>query len=520
MTQNRRIFLNIVATYGRSLYALVLGLFTARWALMALGQVDYGLMGLVGGLIAFVTFLNGLMAGAVSRFYAFAVGETQRTGNYENGLENCRRWFNVAIFIHALLPTVLVAVGYPCGIWAIEHYLAIPPDRIDACVWVWRFSCVSAWIGMVNVPFSAMYQAKQEIAELTIYGFATTTLNACFLYYMITHPGFWLVKFSAWSCILGALPQGLICMMALVHYRECRFRFRYLWDVSRMKDLSIYAGGRFICAFSYMVRSNVVAVLINKCLGPAKNATMSIGTAVSVHAMTLSSALVGAFAPAITNAAGANDGDRMRALTFSMCKYGTVSILIFAIPLIIEIDNVMQIWLSTPPRGVAPLCACLLFDAAISKLVDGHWMAIFAMGKTFAFNVAESVGCYVSFFLIWSLILLGLDVVSVGLGIVVCSVYTIGIKLYWGRRICGLSIRYWLWHIMLPVLFVVVVAAAVACVPRILMAESFLRVLLTVLVSESVFLPLTWRYVLEAPERRFLADKFVMWCRYGRKRSY
>lgn len=35
MTANKRIALNVVATYGRSLYALVLGLFTARWALAA-----------------------------------------------------------------------------------------------------------------------------------------------------------------------------------------------------------------------------------------------------------------------------------------------------------------------------------------------------------------------------------------------------------------------------------------------------------------------------------------------------
>ena len=55
MTQNRRIVLNIVATYispersesrreryagCRSLYALVIGLFCGRWTLMALGEVD------------------------------------------------------------------------------------------------------------------------------------------------------------------------------------------------------------------------------------------------------------------------------------------------------------------------------------------------------------------------------------------------------------------------------------------------------------------------------------------------
>lgn len=37
MTANRRIFLNIVATYGRSLYALVIGLFCGRRTLIALG---------------------------------------------------------------------------------------------------------------------------------------------------------------------------------------------------------------------------------------------------------------------------------------------------------------------------------------------------------------------------------------------------------------------------------------------------------------------------------------------------
>ena len=59
MTQNRRIVLNIVATYGRSLYALVIGLFCGRWALMALGEVDYGLMGVVGGLTAFIGYSFG-----------------------------------------------------------------------------------------------------------------------------------------------------------------------------------------------------------------------------------------------------------------------------------------------------------------------------------------------------------------------------------------------------------------------------------------------------------------------------
>lgn len=95
MSPNRRIVLNIVATYGRSLYALVLGLFTARWALMALGQVDYGLYGVVGGLTAFIAFFNGLLVTAVGRFYAVSVGEAQVKG--ENSSECVCRFRAIGI---------------------------------------------------------------------------------------------------------------------------------------------------------------------------------------------------------------------------------------------------------------------------------------------------------------------------------------------------------------------------------------------------------------------------------------
>lgn len=59
MTANKRIFLNIVATYGRSLYALVCGLFVSRWVLAA-GKREFGVCGVVGGMMA-IEMLAGAM---------------------------------------------------------------------------------------------------------------------------------------------------------------------------------------------------------------------------------------------------------------------------------------------------------------------------------------------------------------------------------------------------------------------------------------------------------------------------
>lgn len=79
MSPNRRILLNIVATYGRSLYCVVCGLFTSRWVLAVLGKTDFDLYGVVGGMMGFIVFLNSLLNVATGRFYEYAEGLAQKS---------------------------------------------------------------------------------------------------------------------------------------------------------------------------------------------------------------------------------------------------------------------------------------------------------------------------------------------------------------------------------------------------------------------------------------------------------
>jgi hypothetical protein len=86
MTASQRIAFNTLATYGRSVLGMFLGLFSSRWVLQALGQQDYGLYAVVGSVIVFITFLNGVTSGSVARFLAFSIGK--------GGSEETVRWFS------------------------------------------------------------------------------------------------------------------------------------------------------------------------------------------------------------------------------------------------------------------------------------------------------------------------------------------------------------------------------------------------------------------------------------------
>lgn len=509
MTENRRIFLNIIATYGRSLFALACGLFTGRWLLMSLGEVDYGLISVVGALTGFIGFISGLIAAAVGRFYTFSIGQARVMG--AAGLEECRKWFNTAFLLHSVIPLAMLIIGYPIGDYAIRHeWLNIPPDRVEACLWVFRFSCLSGFLGLVTVPFNAMYGAKQYIAELTVYSFVTTTLNVCFLYYMVTHPGDWLARYALWGALLAIAPNLIITIRAYQLFPECRFRRAYLWSWSRTKALFAYAAAQSLDIFVTLLRHQGIAILVNKYLTPAHNAAITVANTVTTHCYTLAGCMTGAFAPALTSACGAHDYKRMHTLAFGVCKIGILLIFIFALPMLLEVHEVMRLWLKEPPAYAPGLCALFLIASITERFAWGHSLALNANGKLFA---CQGLLCFVNlllFPLAWIALACGYDVYSVGAVHILMMIGNVAVRVYYARKLVNMGIRHWLFSVVLPLLTLASICLLVGAVPRFLLEPSFWRVCLTTLIIEVVYLPVAWFTVLSKEERGFIREKLLM----------
>lgn len=506
MTERKRIALNVMATYGRSLYALAIGLFTGRWTLMALGEVDYGLMGVVGGLSAFISFLNGKLADATNRFYSYSLGEAKN--DPYGGLENCRRWFSLAVTIHTIVPLILIIVGYPVGLWMVRHFLVIPVDRIEACVWIFRFVCVSCIVGMVVVPYNAMYTARQYIAELTVYSFATTTLNFFFLCYVAYHPQDWLVWICAWGCILSVVPNVLIALRATKLFPECKFSLKYCWDARRACQLITYVGWNMIGGLAWLFRGQGMSILVNKFFGPAINAAFQISNTVSGQSTSLADALSGALTPAITTAYGAGEYEKMRRMSYQACKFGLISMLLFLLPLSVELPTVLNLWLKNPPKYSSTLCWFVMLMLLAHQSAFGHIIAVSASGKVALYQTVNGIILLLALPCAWFLAKLGMGVYSVGFALAltmgVCALGRVVIA----RFKVGMSIRHWLFKILLPVSFVSAICFLISLLPRIFMASGCMRVIMSTVICELLFLPFSWLIVLDASERIYLQNKF------------
>lgn len=73
---NHSITKNAIALTLRMMLITIVGLYTSRIVLKALGVDDYGIYGVIGGVVGMASFLNTAMAGATSRFITFELGSS------------------------------------------------------------------------------------------------------------------------------------------------------------------------------------------------------------------------------------------------------------------------------------------------------------------------------------------------------------------------------------------------------------------------------------------------------------
>lgn len=500
MTPHRRIALNVVATYGRSLFAAAVGIFSSRWIFLALGEVDFGLFAVVGSIIAFITFLNGVLGSSITRFYAYAIGEARKMDD-ESGRRHVRDWFNTALSVHTVVPLVLTLIGYPIGIYAIYHWLQIPPERVVACVWVFRISLVTAFIGMVSIPFISLFTAYQDIAELSLYGVINSVL--------VFVTSYWLMGVESDRLVIYALAMMLIhagipivqVVRAFCKYSVCRIDFSALWNGVRNKKLFSFAGWQFFGNCGAMMRAQACTMLTNVYFGPRLNAAYGISNTVLGQTGALTNALIGAFTPAITSEEGAGDRRRMVSYAWRSSRYGTYLLLLFLIPLSLEINEVLMLWLKNPPEWTSTLCLVAFMETVFNKMTVGQQLAIAAQGRIARYQATLGTVMIAAFPLAWMLILFGCGPVSVVVALVFTTTACSLGRIWFGWRQLEMRPVDWLREVVWPLVIVSLCAFAAGSVARFLMVPSFLRICTTSILSCGAMMVAGWFVVLGPIER-------------------
>lgn len=452
MTPGQRILINTVATYGRTLLAVFLGLFSSRWVLGALGDVDYGLMGVVGSVLVFITLFNALTTAANARYFAFSIGQKDITMT--------RKWFNSALSISIILPTILLGIGLIVGEYIIRDFLSIPDGRLVTSICVFRLSIATAYITMLCAPFLAMFTAKQNIAELSVWGMALTITTFCFVYCLSDIPGDkWLI-YSIGVSSITSFYTIIQAIRAARKYPECKIIFSYWFKWSRIKEMFSYSFWTLFGGLGGLLYHNGLAIVLNKCfppsLYPSVNASYTIGHTVAGHTQTISSSLSGAFMPEIVSSEGRGDRERVITLTFKSIRLSFVIISIVVFPILFQTDFILTVWLKNPPEYAALFCQTMLIAFLIMRFVGSFDSAICATGRIKVYQI--TMLSLAAFTILLAALLLYLDfgIYSVCFVILGYSILFNAISLYFCKKLVSISIRQWVNNVVRPIALTII----------------------------------------------------------------
>jgi O-antigen/teichoic acid export membrane protein len=216
--------------------------------------------------------------------------------------------------------------------------------------------------------------------------------------------------------------------------------------------------------------------------------------------------MMGAFQPALTSAEGKGDRQRMLDMAIQVCKFGTLLILFFVIPLTLEMDTLMHLWLKTPPEYAGELCQWMLAMLVVDKMTSGPMLAVNAFGKIAVYELIQGSFFLLALPLMWLFFKLGLGPVSIGYALFVSNaVYCIG-RLLFGKRLLHFPVGQWFRQVAVPFV-ILMTGSATAGWGVVQVADAgFFRLCLTTGTTGVVTLVVGWFCLLNRAERSFIVE--------------
>ena len=252
-TDNKRIVKNAIALYIRSIVTMLLGLYTSRVILQALGVEDYGIYNVVGGFVSLFSLISGSMSGSIARSLTFELGRSD--------VNRLKRVFSTSIYVLLALSLLVVLATETFGLWYLYNKMVIPPERFNAAFWVFHISVFTFVLGLINGPYTASVISHEHMhifAYLSIFD-AFCKLLICFM--VIYSPIDRLIYYAILLCLVTIIDQCFYVWYCKRHFEESHFHF--VFDKTLFKEIFNFAGWNFIGSSAGVLRSQGASLLLN-----------------------------------------------------------------------------------------------------------------------------------------------------------------------------------------------------------------------------------------------------------------
>lgn len=371
IADNRRVVKNTAVLYGRMLITMLLGVWTSRIVLNALGFTDQGLYNVVGGFVGFLSLVTGSLSAAISRYITFEIGRAN--------INRIEEVYQNACSVQIILSLIIIILAETLGLWLLTTQLIIPPDRMSAVHVVYQMSILTFVINLMSVSQNAIIIAHEK---MSIYAYASifNAVGSFAIALLIANTSLdRLVVYAILQCVIAFLVRMYYNIYVRRHFSYCKFRF--LVTKEFFGPIFKFAGWNFIGSSSQILRVSGTSVLLNIFGGPIANTINGLANSVNNIATIFVNDFTTAYNPQITKKYATKQYDDLVGFISSCSKYSFFLLAIIAIPVIVNVEPVLILWFKNVPNDTAIFARLIIVYSLIECLSKPLITAKIATGQ-------------------------------------------------------------------------------------------------------------------------------------------
>lgn len=483
--------------YVQMIIGVIIGLYTSRVILNVLGVNDFGLFNVVAGVVTMFGIINSAMTSSTSRFLTFEIGK----GNEKK----LRSIFSNSLSIHLFIAILIVIISIGVGPWFIKNQMQIDINRIDAAEFVFYTMLASLFINIAFVPYGSAIIAHEKMSIFALFSIIDSILKLIIVFVIEILPYDKLKGYGILLLISQIIIQSLYVFYCLFKIPESRVLPNY--EKNQFNKLLNFAGWSLFGDSAVLLYTQGVNILLNIFFGTTVNAARGITVQVQGMVMRLVGGFQTALNPQITKSYATNDLKFMHKLIFSSSKFSFYLLLIITIPLFIETEYLLQIWLGNVPVHTVSFIRFMLGISLLDSLANPLIFAAKATGK---------IKLYQSILGTILLLILPTSYVFLKFGFPPETVYLIHLifviigqfyRVYLLKDMIKLSFKSYFNNIIIPCFYVLLITAPFTWISQYLFENSIIKLITVCSFSLISCVFSTYLFGTTKEERIFLLNK-------------
>ena len=368
---SNRIAKNTLYLFFRMFLVLAVGLYTSRVVLGTLGVEDYGLYNVVGSVVVLFGFLQQALNNATYRYLAYGIGQ----GN-QDALRNT---FSMAINAHLILVCIILLLSETFGLWFLHHKLVIPAERMEAANFAYQMSILCCCVNIIKTPYNSSIIAHEKM-NFYAYTSIIEVVLKLFIVYLLTIGGF--DKLMLYSFLILAVTAAML----LWYYVQCKRLFpechyQRHWDGSLISNMVKYSGLSIIVNMIDVCVNQSIVFFFNIFFGLVANAALGIANQVNSQLTNFLNSFTQSYGPQIIKSYASGDKNYFMKLMFSSSKFSYYLLLFASIPVLLNIDFILKLWLKNPPENAGMFFAVVIWYSLVDAYSAPLWTGVHATGN-------------------------------------------------------------------------------------------------------------------------------------------